>query len=100
MIHCTRIHWRIGDWRGTPVQRAMRRTLDVIGRLESAGCQVLAASAIGRDGPLVRIAPPPAGMFSTYGYRQPPPLSVPVPVRCVALRDGVRIEWTERRGKA
>lgn len=92
-----RAPWGIFERRGTPAQAAARQTLAVIGALEQAGCQVLAATAVGKEGPCVRIRRPPAGLFETYGFRQPPPLTVRVPVDCVAERDGVRVVWIERR---
>lgn len=89
--------WRALRTYLSPAQRAARRTLEVIAQLEQEGCRVLSAQAIGKDGPSVHIATPPSGLMQSYGFRQPPPCSVRVPCLCVAMREGVRVQWYERR---
>lgn len=72
--------------------RNVYRTLALCGRLTRHGCRVLEAHAH-LEPPVVRISPPPAGVFATYGYLPPPGGRVRVPVLCAATVNQVRVEW-------
>lgn len=77
----------------TPGDRfALLRTLAVVGELSRRGCRVRDASAHTAV-PVVRIDPPPPGLFATYGFLPPPAGCVRVPVLCAAHRWRTRIEW-------
>jgi hypothetical protein len=65
--------------------------------LVERGCRLIEARLAREDAePVIRIAPPPAGVVTTYAYRRPPDGCVPVPVLCVARVQGARVEWISR----
>jgi len=75
------------------ISRLAKETLAVVADLRRRGCRVQGARVL--PSPAIRVDRPQRGVIETYAFRPRPRGTVPIPVECVAMINGVRVTWLE-----